>query len=114
LIHIASGYILLWIQFSEIRKSMDSSLKQDETMKNSTYKMAFEGKHVDANFVKNLLAENDIPAFLKNDALGQLFPLFAAHGGLQPVKVYVDKENLPKAQEIIDAYFEDDSQRLDK
>ena len=83
-------------------------------MKNSAYKMAFEGKHVDANFVKNLLEENNIPAFLKNDALGQLFPLFAAHGGLQPVKVYVDKENLLEAQNIIDAYFSGDESNEDQ
>ena len=74
-------------------------------MKNSEYKKAFEGKHVDANFIKNILEDNGIDAFLKNDAMGLMFPLFVAHGGLNPVKVFVDKENLEKAQELIDSYF---------
>ncbi len=74
-------------------------------MKNSDYKKAFEGKHIDANYVKNLLEDSDIPAFLKNDTMGQMFPLFVAEGSLHPVKVYVDKENLEKARQLIDAYF---------
>lgn len=40
--------------------------------------------------------------------MGLMFPLFVARGGLNPVKVFVDKENLKKAQEIIEAYFEGD------
>ena len=76
-------------------------------MKNSDFKKAFEGKHVDANFVKNLLADNGIAAFLKNDTMGQMFPLFVADGSLHPVKVYVDEENLEEAQKIIEAYFSD-------
>ena len=74
-------------------------------MKNSDIEKAFEGKHVDANYVKNLLEDNGIAALLKNDTMGQMFPLFVADGSLHPVKVFVDKENLEKAQEIIDSYF---------
>lgn len=74
-------------------------------MKNSDFEKAFEGKHIDANFVKILLEDNDIAAFLKNDTMGQMFPLFVADGSLHPVKVFVDKENLEKAQEIVNAYF---------
>ena len=67
--------------------------------------MAFEGKHVDANYVKKLLEDNGIAVLLKNDTMGQMFPLFVADGSLHPVKVFVDKENLEKAQEVIEAYF---------
>ena len=74
-------------------------------MKNSDIEKAFEGKHVDANYVKNLLEDNGIAALLKNDTMGQMFPLFVADGSLHPVKVFVDKENLEKAQEIVNAYF---------
>ena len=74
-------------------------------MKNSDFKKAFEGKHIDANYVKFLLEDNDISAFLKNDTMGQMFPLFVADGSLHPVQVFVDKENLKKAQEIVSAYF---------
>ncbi len=74
-------------------------------MKNSAYEKVFEGKYVDANFVKNILEDNDIPALLKTDALGQMFPLFVAEGSLKPVKVYVGKENLDRAQDLIDSYL---------
>jgi hypothetical protein len=74
-------------------------------MKNSEFEKVFEGKHFDANHVKNLLEAHQIPAFLKDDAMGQLFPLFVTHGGLHPVKVYVTKEKYEEAKDLIDSYF---------
>jgi len=40
----------------------------EQNMKNSDFEKAFEGKHVDANYVKNLLEDNGIAVLLKNDA----------------------------------------------
>ena len=37
-------------------------------MKNSEYKKAFEGKHVDANFIKNILEDNDLAYELSTNA----------------------------------------------
>ena len=74
-------------------------------MKNSDFKKVFEGKHFDANHVKNLLEAHHIPAFLKNDTMGQMFPMFITHGGLQPVKVFVAKGDFEAAQELIESYF---------
>ena len=63
-------------------------------MKSKDFSIAFEGKSVDANFVKNILDEHGIQSFLKNNTMSQLFPLFVTHGGVNPVKVYVFKKDI--------------------
>lgn len=73
-------------------------------MKSTDFSLAFEGKSVDANFVKNILEENGVKSFLKDDTMGQLFPLFVTHGGLHPVKVFVFKKDVKKAKTIIAEY----------
>jgi hypothetical protein len=74
-------------------------------MKNSEYKKVFNGGHLDANQVKYLLEAHNIPAFLKDDAMGRMFPLFVSQGGLHPVKVFVSAENYEQAKELLEAYF---------
>jgi hypothetical protein len=34
-----------------------------------------------------------------------MFPLFVAHAGLHPVKVFVAKENYEEARDLIESYF---------
>ena len=74
-------------------------------VKKGDFRLAFEGKAFDANLVITVLQEHNIPAFGKNDMMSQVFPLFVSTGKLHPVKVYVEKNNLIRAQEIIDIYF---------
>ena len=74
-------------------------------MKNSEFKKVFDGKHLDANHVKTLLEAHDIPVLMKDDAMGQMFPLFVASAGLHPVKVFVAQEDYDKARELIKSYF---------
>jgi hypothetical protein len=73
-------------------------------MQSSDFDLAYEGNSVDANFVKNILEEHAAQSFLKNDTMGQLFPLFVTHISLYPVKVYVFKADVEKAKRIIAEY----------
>jgi hypothetical protein len=75
-------------------------------MKSEEFSIAFEGKSVDAEFVKNILDENEIECFLKDDKMGHLFPLFVTHGGINPVKVYVFHKDIDEAKKIIANYTE--------
>jgi len=69
--------------------------------------MVFAGKAIEANFVKSILEDNGITPLLKNDMLSQLFPLYVFSKDLQPVKVYVDKNEFDRAKELISGYFDD-------
>ena len=73
-------------------------------MENEQFSIAFEGKSVDAEFIKNILDENGIECFLKDDNMGHLFPLFVTHGGINPVKVFVFQKDEDEAKEIISNY----------
>jgi len=75
-------------------------------MKSKEFNVVFEGKSIDANFVKNILEENNIRCMLKDDLMGQLFPLFVTHGGIKPVKVFVLKNDIKEAKNIITSYVE--------
>ena len=75
-------------------------------MKSEEFSIAFEGKSVDAEFVKNILDENEIECFLKDDTMGHLFPLFVTHGGINPVKVFVFQKDIDEAKKIIANYTE--------
>ncbi len=70
--------------------------------------MVFAGKAIEANYVKSILEDNGITPLLKNDMLSQLFPLYVFSNDLQPVKVYVDKSEFDKANQLIRGYFEDE------
>jgi len=73
-------------------------------MEDEEFSIAFEGKSVDAEFVKNILNDNGIDCFLKGDNMGHLFPLFVSHGGINPVKVFVLKKDIDEAKSIITNY----------
>ena len=73
-------------------------------MEASEFSVAFEGKSVDAEFVKNILDEHRIECFLKDDNMGHLFPLFVTHGGVNPVKVFVFQRDIDEAKKIIANY----------
>lgn len=68
--------------------------------------LVFEGKSLDADYIKNVLAENDITSLLKENLKGQLYPLYVNYGWIKPVKLFVEKRNEKKAKEIIDTLSE--------
>jgi hypothetical protein len=72
---------------------------------NSDIVIVFEGKSLDANYIKSILEEYGISSLLKDNLKGQLYPLYVSYGWIKPVKVFVEKENENKAKEIIDTLF---------
>ncbi len=86
-------------------------------MKSDQYKKVFEGKAVEANFVRNILEENGISSIVKDDMMSQVFPLYVASGELKPVKVYVDRSSFDDARRLVDIYtknIDDDSIKGEK
>ena len=75
-------------------------------VKSSQLKMVFEGKAIEANYVKSILEDNGMTPLLKNDMLSQLFPLYVFSKDLQPVRVYVDKNEFDRAKQLLRDYFE--------
>ena len=75
-------------------------------MESEELSIAFEGKSVDAEFIKNILDECGIDCFLKDDNMGHFFPLFVTHGGINPVKVFVFQKDVDEAKKIISNYTE--------
>lgn len=73
----------------------------------SDFSMVFQGSLTEIQQVQNILQANDIDSFLQNANIGQLFPHYGGHGGVKPVKLLVRKEDINKAQEIIQSYFTD-------
>lgn len=67
--------------------------------------LVFEGKSLDANYVKSILEKNGISSLSKDNLKGQLYPLYVTYGWIKPVKVFVENKNEKKAKEIIDALF---------
>lgn len=69
--------------------------------------VVFEGKLLDANYIKSILEENGISSLSKDNLKGQLYPLYVTYGWIKPVKIFVEKKNEKKAKEIIDAFYKE-------
>jgi len=67
--------------------------------------LVFEGPASEANYVETILKDSGILTFVKNEMMGQLFPPYAAHGGVNPVKILVKKSDFAKANDIIQNYI---------
>jgi len=67
--------------------------------------LVFEGPASEANYVETFLRDSGILTFVKNEMMGQLFPPYATHGGVNPVKVLVKKSDFAKANDIIQNYI---------
>jgi len=73
-------------------------------VKSEAYKQIFTGKAIEANFIRQLLEDNGISSLVKEDSLSQVFPLFVASGELQPVKLYVVKDDYADSLNLIKIY----------
>ena len=73
-------------------------------MKSTAYKKVFAGKAIEAHFIKQMLEEHGIVSLVKDDPLGQLFPLFVASGELRPVRIYVENDKYAQALDWIKIY----------
>ncbi|MDD2891027.1 MAG: DUF2007 domain-containing protein [bacterium] len=68
--------------------------------KDGEFVAVFEGQQIDASFLKSLLEQEEIPVFLEDELMGSMYPSFVVGG----VKVIIRKEDLDKAQPIIQKF----------
>ena len=70
----------------------------------------YSGDSIKAQMIANLLQENGIPAFVRNQLLGQIAPFCVTLGGSNATSVEVIAENAEEAQNIIRNFFENSEQ----
>ena len=64
----------------------------------------FDGTQLQAMFVKSLLDNAEIEAFLKDETMGVLKPWAVDAGGVGPIKIFVSSLDADKAREVIAQY----------
>jgi hypothetical protein len=67
--------------------------------------LVFEGLAGEANYIETILKDSEVFTFVKNEMMGQMFPHYATHGGINPIKILVKKGDFEKANEIIQNYI---------
>ena len=67
--------------------------------------LVFEGLASEANYIETILKDSEVFTFVKNEMMGQMFPHYATHGGINPIKSLVKKGDFEKANEIIQNYI---------
>lgn len=66
--------------------------------------VVFRGNPVDSEIVKEILADNDIMAHLKNQLMGSIAPWQVSPGGFEPVEVEVLEEYKEKALKLVEEF----------
>lgn len=69
----------------------------------------YAGTSIDAGFVKSLLEDASIGAFLKDEIMGTLAPWLVAPGGVGAVKVVVARRDLDRAKPIVQKFVDERS-----
>ncbi|MBR11208.1 MAG: hypothetical protein CMP48_26430 [Rickettsiales bacterium] len=64
----------------------------------------YAGPPIQASIVKDLLENEGIFAFVKDDFIGTLVPWHAAPGGVNPVKVFVSDSNQVQAMKVVEQF----------
>ena len=65
----------------------------------------YAGDSIKAKMIANLLQENGIPAFVRNQLLGQIAPFCVTLGGSNATSVEVMTEHAEEAEAIIRNFF---------
>ena len=71
--------------------------------------VVFAGTQWEAAFVKSMLEDNEIDAFLKDEIFGTLEPWAVSPGGFGPVKVIVPIHDEERAKKVVDEYVQNKS-----
>ena len=66
----------------------------------------FYGTIIQAEFLKSILEDNEIEAFLKDEINGTLVPWIVTPGGIGSVKIVVAQKDFDIAMTIVDKYHE--------
>ncbi|WP_181305932.1 DUF2007 domain-containing protein [Rufibacter sp. XAAS-G3-1] len=72
--------------------------------------LVFSGNAMEANVVKSMLENANIPAFLQDQHIGSIAPWQVSAGGGGAVKVIVSSLDQEEAQEIIARYERNENQ----
>lgn len=64
----------------------------------------FSGEQWQAKMIQNILVDNQIPAFIKNELMGQIEPWAVTAGGYHPVAVSVSGQNYDAAVKLIEEF----------
>ena len=76
-----------------------------DTWESRTRDLEEKAKGLEAKaYVKDLLENEGIIAFLKDDFIGTLVPWHAAPAGYQPVKVFVSDSNQVQAMKVVEQF----------
>ena len=67
-------------------------------------KLAYSGSPIDADLINQILNTNGIKTIMRNQLMSTIAPWQLSPGGLDPVDIYVDHEELPNALELIKEY----------
>ncbi len=65
----------------------------------------YSGESMKMQMIVNLLQENGIPAFLKNEFMGNIAPFYITPGGTGATSVEVPDNFAEEAKQIIDNFF---------
>jgi hypothetical protein len=75
-----------------------------EMTMNENSSIVFEGQIVEANFVRNILEDNGLEAFVLDEHIGHIFPGLAMSSH-HTVKVVVHEKESAKATELIELHY---------
>ncbi|HKG04808.1 MAG TPA: DUF2007 domain-containing protein [Pedobacter sp.] len=64
----------------------------------------FEGEPWQVTMMQNVLVENDIPAFVKNNLMGSIEPWVLTSGGLNPAQLMVSEQQEAAAIQLIEEF----------
>ena len=67
----------------------------------------FAGSPLEAKMLQNLLEDNDIHSYLKDEFMGSIAPFSITSGGVDPVKVMISSLDVDKAEPILKKFEED-------
>jgi hypothetical protein len=75
-----------------------------EMTMNENSSIVFEGQIVEANFVRNILEDNGLEAFVLDEHIGHIFPGLAMSSH-HTVKVVVHNKDADKALDLIKMHY---------
>jgi len=79
-----------------------------------TFTIIHVGNAIESGFVKSLLEEYGIPAFLRDEIMGSIAPWYIAPGGVGAVKVLIARSDYERAKAILDEFLDDEDVAREK
>jgi hypothetical protein len=71
--------------------------------------VVYAGISIEAGFLKGLLEDAGVAAFLKDELTGTLAPWYVAPGGAGAVKVVIAKKDVDRAKPIVQKFLDKDN-----